>query len=599
LGCAEVETKLQRNLLVILFSLLLVIFFSACGNRKETDSVTAPASVKPPSISISNALSELDAVVAPKGVDPIVFANVKAALREALLSRKARKLTCTPPTGTVNSVHDFTMTAAGGGTYDLTWHYINVGDYNQDGTVGIADITPLAMHYGEGWAIGGENTLQAVVDGSGNGTVDISDVTPIAMNFGVVCAGYRIGEATTEDWATHSSVATVPFADGTGEDAGRMAFTYNFTPETSHYYWVAPVDAGDAEGVESNSTGMIYGEIEDNDTAPTATVMPAFPFVGLLGSLGDNPPDYVGYDGDDVDWYSFTASVGDELVFELEYDTNTVTLTMQLYDKDGNYITAPTDTASPMYLYYAVSSGINATYYLRVLTLSAGYSDYRLSGVREGAVPTAVLTATPSSGAAPLNVDFDATGSSAEAIAEYAWDFEGDGTYTPGTATEEREYETDGWHVVGLRITDEEGLTAYDRVTVTVGDSGYDEMEDNDTADPDQANVLFDLPEGDFLGSLGTAPSGYQGYDGDRVDLYKYSAPGFLTTVTITFLTDTVTDTYAGIWSGTDFSEAPLDEVSNTNPLVLSYTDMFPGDKYLLISAGGGYADYTLEIVTM
>jgi hypothetical protein len=593
-----VSKKLSRNIALAAFSLLLALIFSACGHHARSNSPSV-STAAPPSISLTNALAELDALAAPKGADPAVFASLKDALRKALLSRGKGKLASAPPTGAANSVHDLALTAAGGGSYNLSWHYYNVGDYNQDGVVGIADITPLAMHYGAGWTIGEENALPAVIDGSGDGTVNIADVTPIAMNYGVACDGYQIGESTTEDWAAHTAVATVPFADGTGEDAGRMAFTYNFTPEISHYYWVAPVDPSAAEGVESNSTGIIYDEIEDNDTAPTATILPAFPFTGFLGSMGDSPPDYIGYDGDDVDWYSFTASVGDEIVFELEYDTSTVTLTMQLFDKDGIYIPNPIYTSSPQYMYYAMSSGINATYYLRVTPLTAGYSDYRLSGAQEGAYPTAVLAATPAHGPAPLSVSFDASGSSAEAIAEYAWDFEGDGTYTPGAVTEEREYETDGWHVVGLRITDEEGLTAYDTATVTAGSSGYDEIEDNDTSDPDEATIVVHTGESSFTGSIGTAPPGYKGYDGDRLDIYKYGSQGMFTTVTVTFLTDTATDTRAAVWDSTDFSEDPLDEVSNANPLVLNYSEMFFGDRYLLISAGGGYADYTIDIVSM
>jgi glucose/arabinose dehydrogenase len=87
--------------------------------------------------------------------------------------------------------------------------------------------------------------------------------------------------------------------------------------------------------------------------------------------------------------------------------------------------------------------------------------------------PVAVAKATPTSGAAPLHVSFDATGSSdpdGDALT-YGWDLDGDGAYDDSTsATPSRTYTSAGTVTVGLRASDG-GLTATDSVVISIGNT--------------------------------------------------------------------------------------------------------------------------------
>ena len=98
-----------------------------------------------------------------------------------------------------------------------------------------------------------------------------------------------------------------------------------------------------------------------------------------------------------------------------------------------------------------------------------------------GELPVAVLSASPTSGDFPLVVTFDASGSSDSdgTIVNYEWDFDGDNIYgetgaeataagdsTPATVT----FAAAGTYVVGVRVTDDDGNTAIDHVTITVTD---------------------------------------------------------------------------------------------------------------------------------
>ncbi|HEY3258941.1 MAG TPA: PQQ-dependent sugar dehydrogenase [Pseudonocardiaceae bacterium] len=92
--------------------------------------------------------------------------------------------------------------------------------------------------------------------------------------------------------------------------------------------------------------------------------------------------------------------------------------------------------------------------------------------------PTAVASATPSSGNAPLTVQFDGTGSfdpDGDTLG-YAWDLDADGAYDDSTAAQPTyTYTSPGNVPVGLRVTDPAGASGTTTVTVTVGQPPSDD----------------------------------------------------------------------------------------------------------------------------
>jgi PKD repeat protein len=89
--------------------------------------------------------------------------------------------------------------------------------------------------------------------------------------------------------------------------------------------------------------------------------------------------------------------------------------------------------------------------------------------------PTAVASGTPTTGDAPLTVQFDGSGSSDPDPGDsltYAWDLDGDGQYDDATAVNpSHTYTSQGVYTASLRVTDTRGATGTATVTINVGNT--------------------------------------------------------------------------------------------------------------------------------
>jgi glucose/arabinose dehydrogenase len=99
----------------------------------------------------------------------------------------------------------------------------------------------------------------------------------------------------------------------------------------------------------------------------------------------------------------------------------------------------------------------------------------RISYFASNQPPTAVAAATPRSGPAPLAVTFDGSGSSdpdAGDTLTYAWDLDADGQFDDSTAVRPTyTYTANGSYAAVLRVTDTQGASHTDTVTIEVGNT--------------------------------------------------------------------------------------------------------------------------------
>lgn len=98
---------------------------------------------------------------------------------------------------------------------------------------------------------------------------------------------------------------------------------------------------------------------------------------------------------------------------------------------------------------------------------------YRIEYAREGRAPVPKVTATPTSGTAPLTVAFSSAGTldpDGDPFT-YAWDFDNNGTTDSTAANPSFTYTTNGTRSPTLTVRDTTGKTATASVVVTVGNS--------------------------------------------------------------------------------------------------------------------------------
>jgi glucose/arabinose dehydrogenase len=104
-----------------------------------------------------------------------------------------------------------------------------------------------------------------------------------------------------------------------------------------------------------------------------------------------------------------------------------------------------------------------------------GGTIHRITYTSSNNPPVAVATGSPTSGAAPLTVNFDGSGSSdpdGDPIT-YSWDLNGDGVYGDSTAVKPTyTYNTAGTYVVHLKVTDSKGAsTISSPITIDAGNT--------------------------------------------------------------------------------------------------------------------------------
>jgi glucose/arabinose dehydrogenase len=98
----------------------------------------------------------------------------------------------------------------------------------------------------------------------------------------------------------------------------------------------------------------------------------------------------------------------------------------------------------------------------------------RISYTATNTPPTAVATANPTTGSAPLTVAFDGSASTDPDgdTLTYAWDLDGDGATDDSTAPKPTyTYTSNGTYTVTLRVTDTKGASAVATLTITVGNT--------------------------------------------------------------------------------------------------------------------------------
>ncbi|MCH7471913.1 hypothetical protein IIA79_03065, partial [bacterium] len=149
----------------------------------------------------------------------------------------------------------------------LYWEEVNVGDFNNDGEVGMTDLIPVGRRYGRVSTDGHEDEWDRLPDGNGDGEVNYRDAWQIGENYGALLSGYRVyrrpaGRPRREEvLLPHRTYPILPLSIHRPKEwnpIARISYRYfdRELPRTPHpkewTYRIVPYNAADdAEGVGS------------------------------------------------------------------------------------------------------------------------------------------------------------------------------------------------------------------------------------------------------------------------------------------------------------------------------------------------------------
>lgn len=249
----------MRSSIVVAIAICLVITvlsFVSC----ERGTSTCRGGVPPPAsnngtnrtLSIGQAIAEAREYKPPadiagsKDFDPLVFEMLrKEFIRQ--IEANGNRITSAALTGDAGKVIDLTYDS---GTGRLNWSYVNVGDYDSSGEVGIPDITMIAQYYLANTTDGiGDDALECWIDGDKSGEVGISDITPIAQGYLNYVSEYRILTSSQPDSGFTVVEPAIPFGS-----TGVFPHTFSVLLPVGvlQYVAVAPVDGDGAQGEMSD-----------------------------------------------------------------------------------------------------------------------------------------------------------------------------------------------------------------------------------------------------------------------------------------------------------------------------------------------------------
>ncbi|HBF19132.1 MAG TPA: hypothetical protein DDW81_03485 [Cryomorphaceae bacterium] len=307
----------------------------------------------------------------------------------------------------------------------------------------------------------------------------LSGTAPLTVDFNASASSDSDGDTLTYAWA---------FGDGNFDTDTTASHTYS-TPGI--YTVVLTVDDGHGDTAKDSVQVQVY---PNNPVANCGTV-------GILNSWASEEPAgfaaALAHDGNPASRWGTGASDPQWIAFELNatYNLNGIIINWEAANAKDYEIQASNDTATgwvtlasrvnmPTTLGMTPSNridtvnGLSGAYkYVRIYgtarTTPFGYSIFEVSlcGTNSNTAPVISLLANPVSGTAPLKVTFDATGTvdAENDPLSYSWDFD-NGRTASGDSLDLTFFNA-GVYNVKLTVSDGQGNSVMDSVTITVNAS--------------------------------------------------------------------------------------------------------------------------------
>jgi hypothetical protein len=203
-------------------------------------------------------LPQLESMPAPAGVDAQLWPQLTRELSRVLNIAGTGRSGSAAPLDNNSQVLDLSVSPGTGNAAVFSWGYRCTGDYDQNGEVNIADLTPIGLYFGltsaaPNW------TAARLADGDGNGEVNIADITPVGLNFGVRVGGYQLesGDSASGPWTQAADILLATVQQPGDGGYNFFAYTLDAPPDPS-YFRVLPFDASGAARELGIASDAVY-----------------------------------------------------------------------------------------------------------------------------------------------------------------------------------------------------------------------------------------------------------------------------------------------------------------------------------------------------
>jgi len=174
------------------------VLLAACGgaDARRLPSISEAGDGAQPALEQNADIAEILAAPVPDGVDAALWEMLTQELAEELGQKSA----------TQADEIEFYIGGEYGFGIGVAWDNAFMrADGSGNGIVDIADLSPIAMHYG--------SKEHPYADYNGGGVVNLADIVVMAQSFGLSCSGFRVEFSGTSDEEGFSVAGTVAYAD--------------------------------------------------------------------------------------------------------------------------------------------------------------------------------------------------------------------------------------------------------------------------------------------------------------------------------------------------------------------------------------------------
>jgi len=170
------------------------VLLAACGG---SGGKTRPGPIAPPTEREEGVdVEAILATSAPQGIDEAIWEMLKAELVGQLRRKTATQM----------DEIEINLSGERGHGIGVAWdNRFMHADGSGNGIVDIADLSPIAMHYG--------SDEHYYADYDGDGRVNLADIVVMARSFGFSCSGFCVGFSTTSKHSGFNIEGAVAYAD--------------------------------------------------------------------------------------------------------------------------------------------------------------------------------------------------------------------------------------------------------------------------------------------------------------------------------------------------------------------------------------------------